>query len=295
MSITTTTPVAELLQSKAFPIAAQAMERVRAELAKGFSTEAMRKDCANHLNTAFRNVRDVLNDVVLACIDRADQAAYDLHWDNSMPFELHLVRDKHYAYAASFRSDLEPVLSVVRELVALREELKAYTLAPKKAAKKGRAPEAGEAFKTVGHCPCCGREYAVLEKTGGMSKHGYTVDKDWSIFQGVCSGEARAPIEVDRSHADGQVLAHREQAKVLAQRASDMSTGKTSPSHINKGTLRKPELVPFAECSEREQRQAREVVVRHIESDAREHARFADFLAGQIEKRHGLPLRRVAV
>lgn len=290
-----TTPVAELLQSKAFPIAAQAMERVRAELAKGFSTEAMRKDCANHLNTAFRNVRDVLNDVVLAFIERADQAAYDLHWDNSMPFELHLVRDKHYAYAASFRSDLEPVLSVVRELVALREELKAYTLAPKKAAKKDRAPEAGEAFKTVGHCPCCGREYAVLEKTGGMSKHGYTVDKDWSIFQGVCAGEARAPIEVDRSHADGQVLAHREQAKVLAQRASDMSTGKTSPSHINKGTLRKPELVPFAECSEREQRQAREVVVRHIESDAREHARFADFLAGQIEKRHGLPLRRVAV
>lgn len=290
-----TTPVAELLQSKAFPIAAQAMERVRAELAKGFSTEAMRKDCANHLNTAFRNVRDVLNDVVLAFIDRADQAAYDLHWDSSMPFELHLVRDKHYAYAASFRSDLEPVLSVVRELVALREELKAYTLAPKKAAKKDRAPEAGEAFKTVGHCPCCGREYAVLEKTGGMSKHGYTVDKDWSIFQGVCAGEAYAPIEVDRAHADGQVLAHREKSQALALRASEMRAGKISPATINKGTLRKPELVPFVDATEREQRQAREVVVRHIESDAREHARFADFLAGQIEKRHGLPLRRVAV
>jgi hypothetical protein len=128
-----------------------------------------------------------------------------------------------------------------------------------------------------------------------MSKHGYTVDKDWSIFRGVCSGEARAPIEVDRSHADGQVLAHREKAKVLSQRASDMSTGKTSPRHINKGTLRKPELAPFAECSEREQRQAREQAVREVERDSREHERFAAFLHGLIEKYHGQPLRRAPV
>lgn len=295
MQITRETPVSELLQSQAFPIAEKAMERVRGELAKGFSTEAMRKDCANHLNTAFRNVRDVLNDVVLAFIERADQAAYDLHWDNSMPFELHLVRDKHYAYAASFRSDLEPVLSVVRELVALREELKAYTLAPKKTPKRERAPEAGEAFKTVGHCPCCGREYAVLDKTGGMSKHGYTVDKDWSIFQGVCAGETHAPIEVERAYADGQVQAHREKSKVLAQRAVDMRTGKISPQFINKGTMRKPELVPFAECSEREQRQAREVAVHELERDSREHERFAGFLQELIEQFHGQPLSRMVV
>lgn len=290
-----TTPVAELLQSKAFPIAAQAMERVRAELANGFSTEAMRKDCAYHLNSAYRNLRDILCEAARECLDASSQEQNEAYWDNSFPFEIHQVRPKHYAYLTALRSDLEPVFVVVRELVALREELKAYTLAPKKAAKKDRAPEAGEAFKTVGHCPCCGREYAVLEKTGGMSKHGYTVDKDWSIFQGVCSGEARAPIEVDRSHADGQVLAHREKAKVLSQRASDMSTGKTSPSHINKGTLRKPELVPFAECSEREQRQARAVAVHELERDSREHERFAGFLHGLIEKYHGQPLRRAPV
>lgn len=295
MTISRMTPVAELMQSQAFGNAKDAMQRVRNAMTGGFSAEATRKEGSDYLNRAYKDVKGVINDVIFAYIDRADQDQYAVYWDTSFPFDLHHVRDKHYAYAASFRDDLEPLFAVVRELVALRGELKAYVLHPKKTAKKDRAPVEGEAFKTVGICPCCGLEYAVHAKTGGMSKHGYKVDKNWSIFTGVCDGEARASIEVERAFADSQVLAHKERAAELAVQAQAMAQGKVSPQFVNRGTLRKAELVPFADLPEREQRQEREIAVRDMEYKAREHARFAEFLSGQIAKYHGQPLRRVPV
>lgn len=292
MSKAVTTEIVEAAREKVFAV----NKKVRDAISEGFSTEAKRKELNEQIS------RFVWADVVRQAIcntqpwvaNDASQDEKDRYYECGMSLvDLHNVRQKHYDYALEVDPSVAPLLDMARELVALRAELKAYVLAPKKTPKRERAPELGEAFKNVGHCPCCGREYAVLDKTGGMSKHGYKVDKNWSIFTGVCSGETHAPIERERTFADENVAMHSEQSKTLAKRAEDMLAGKISPMQINRGTSRKPELVLFAECSEREQREARSEAVRSLNYEAGQHERFAKFLQGVIEKYHGQPLRRV--
>lgn len=141
-----------------------------------------------------------------------------------------------------------------------------------------------------GHCPCCGREQAVLA-SGRMSKHGYTVEHHW--FHGVCNGERHPPMELDNTVAPAIVADVRAEVTNLLKLADDLSAGRVAPVTVLRGSFRKPEAIPFAAAAAWEQRQA----VRDAISTAKHRAAvgiaFADQLQSIQEQVFGQPLREV--
>lgn len=78
-----------------------------------------------------------------------------------------------------------------------------------------------------GNCPCCGHLQAVL-KNGKMAKHGYTVEDGW--FNGVCPGSRYAPMQVERTVAEGVIKTVKQDVEVLLKEAAELENGVLFPS-----------------------------------------------------------------
>jgi len=124
-----------------------------------------------------------------------------------------------------------------------------------------------------------------------MAKHGYTVEHGW--FQGACSGEAHAPMQTTRTYTDIIVTKVRSDVVELLAQAEKLETGKAKPININRGTVRKPDFVLFADAAEYEQKFAIRNAVFELKQKAKMGTSFADMLVEMADKYHGQPLVQV--
>lgn len=146
--------------------------------------------------------------------------------------------------------------------------------------------------QTRGTCQCCGNNQAVL-KTGRISKHGYTVD--YGYFYGVCTGQHHLPLEQDRTATDQIIKDVRNDVIALRDKAGRLESGKLTLKTIDIGSHRKPNVVPFADAKEWQQRDAIETAV----FSARRRADLGEQFANDLEKRadqvHGTELTTVVL
>ena len=140
-----------------------------------------------------------------------------------------------------------------------------------------------------GNCQCCGRQQAVVGRW--MAKHGYTVEHGW--FQGACSGESSEPMQKSRTRTDGIVAKIRTDVVELLAQAEKLETGKAKPININRGTVRKPDFVLFAEADEYEQKFAIRDAIFELKQKAKMGTSFADMLVEMADMYHGQPLVEV--
>lgn len=140
-----------------------------------------------------------------------------------------------------------------------------------------------------GNCQCCGRQQAVVGRW--MAKHGYTVEHGW--FQGACSGESSEPMQKSRTRTDGIVAKVRADVAELLEKKNKLEAGTAKPEFINRGTERNPDLIPFADGDEYQQRITIRKVIHEMTFKASMGAQFADMLIEVADKYHGTPLIEV--
>jgi hypothetical protein len=124
-----------------------------------------------------------------------------------------------------------------------------------------------------------------------MAKHGYTVEHGW--FQGACSGESSEPMQKSRTRTDGIVAKVRADVAKLLEQKNKLEAGTAKPEFINRGTERKPDLIPFAEGDKFDQHKAVQQVIRSLTIKAEMGTSFADMLVEMADKYHGQPLVQV--
>lgn len=66
-----------------------------------------------------------------------------------------------------------------------------------------------------GICQACNKAHAYNEKTGNISKHGYTVENGW--FEGTCMGADNNPLQHERTIADQTVIYLQDLASKLSK------------------------------------------------------------------------------
>jgi len=140
-----------------------------------------------------------------------------------------------------------------------------------------------------GNCQCCGRQQAVVGRW--MAKHGYTVEHGW--FQGACSGESSEPMQKSRTRTDGIVAQVRADVAKLLEQKNKLEAGTAKPLFINKGTERNPDLIPFNEGDDYQQRITLRKAIHDLTFKANMGAQFADMLIEVADKYHGTPLIEV--
>lgn len=149
--------------------------------------------------------------------------------------------------------------------------------------------------QTRGNCPCCGREQAVLA-SGRMSKHGYTVQDGW--FNGVCSGDRHAPMQVQREVTDQIVAQVREEVKELEAHAADLRTGRKTLGLVRKPGMyvrrgEEPVMVEWKDLPEYSRAEVLRNTVHNIEARARVGTSFANDMELLVDVVHGQPLKVV--
>jgi hypothetical protein len=151
--------------------------------------------------------------------------------------------------------------------------------------------------QTRGNCPCCGREQAVLS-SGRMSKHGYTVEDGW--FNGVCSGDRYAPMQIQREVTDSIVATVRADVAAMKVRAEDLATGRIKlgliakpGEYVRRGE--KPTMIEWSTLPTYQAQDALRSAIWHIETHAKAGADFANFLEATVNTVHGQPLREVTL
>ena len=151
-----------------------------------------------------------------------------------------------------------------------------------------------------GICQCCGREQAVVSG-GRMSNHGYTVKDGW--FQGVCTGNNFAPMQVSRAEAD-RVVAHvRKDVEDLKVKLQGVIAGTIKPEFAVRRVRERQasgltkavdKIIPFAELNEYEQRNEVKLFQHKLENRIASGTYFANELEGLADKYHGTELKEVA-
>lgn len=147
-----------------------------------------------------------------------------------------------------------------------------------------------------GNCQCCGRLQAVT--SGRVAKHGYEV-KDrgqggW--FHGVCSGHVYAPIQVERTIADGVVKNVRAEVVAIHQLSALIASGKANPKFAGNRydfATNKNIPVPFGDADKYNQAEARRSEVHKLDSRAKVGESWADDFDKLINRVHGKPLQQV--
>ena len=146
-----------------------------------------------------------------------------------------------------------------------------------------------------GNCQCCGRQQAIVG--GLMSKHGYTVEHGW--FNGVCSGNHYAPMQKSRAETDSIVADIRAEIPKLLAKAEQVENGTLFPEFVTKRIYnhetRKSEkkLIPFAEATVSEQRDASKSMAWALRSRASSGESFANQLESIANEVHGTELVKV--
>jgi hypothetical protein len=156
-----------------------------------------------------------------------------------------------------------------------------------------------------GNCQCCGRDQAVLQPSGRMSKHGYEVS-EYHFFRGVCQGERYLPIQQERTMADSIVVAVRADVQRNLDNLAKLKAGKIKPEQartgkrvvnpaVRTGYRMMDEMVPFADAELHYQRQAIERLEHQFEQQARMGTHWADDFELLVNLKHGEPLAQVEV
>jgi hypothetical protein len=141
-----------------------------------------------------------------------------------------------------------------------------------------------------GNCQCCGRDQAV--KNGTMAKHGYTVEHGW--FNGVCSGERFAPIQVSRTQTDKIIAEILAEIPQLLAKAEQVVMGKLFPQFVVVGRYDNRKTIPYADADVRDQRHACEQMVWELRNRASAGKTFTETLTSIANEYHGKPLTEVA-
>ena len=140
-----------------------------------------------------------------------------------------------------------------------------------------------------GHCQFCAREQAVRLPVGLMAHHGYTVENGW--FQGACQGHQYAPIEQDRSAADGIVVDVQKQIVDLRVRVVRLRIGEASPEFVETyRNMGEKMRIPYADATAYQQREALEKLLFHLENRIRAGEGFIKMLEQTVTAYHGMPL-----
>jgi hypothetical protein len=150
-----------------------------------------------------------------------------------------------------------------------------------------------KAIQIRGNCQCCGRQQAVVGNT--MSKHGYTIHYGW--FNGVCSGERHAPMQVSRAYTDKIIAEINAEVPELLAKADKAKAGELTPATIKRDVIGKPrekEEIPFADATPREQRHALHAFEWNFRLRAKAGEDFAKMLGEVADKIHGTALVEVA-
>jgi hypothetical protein len=140
-----------------------------------------------------------------------------------------------------------------------------------------------------GNCQCCGRQQAV--KNGVMAKHGYTVEHGW--FNGVCSGERYAPIQVSRTHTDKIIADIRAEIPELLKQAEQVIMGWLLPEFVEVGNFRNRTTIAYEDADQYDQRQAREKLEWSLKMKAKAGESFIQILETVANEYHGKPLVQV--
>ena len=146
-----------------------------------------------------------------------------------------------------------------------------------------------------GHCQCCGHIQAVT--SGGIASHGYTVKHGW--FEGVCQGQANAPMEVSTEHTTKMVAMVRQDALALRVKAAAYRDGTATLGDITTGRStwlagkRVPEMIPFLDATKYQQRIALDQAAWAADNRANAGYQFASSMESLAERVHGQALVQV--
>jgi len=140
-----------------------------------------------------------------------------------------------------------------------------------------------------GNCQCCGKQQAV--KNGTMAKHGYTVEHGW--FNGVCSGERFAPIQVSRTQTDKIIAEILAEIPQLLAKAEQVVMGKLFPQFVVVGRYDSRKTIPYADADVRDQRNACNEMLWELRNRASAGKTFIETMANIANEYHGKPLTEV--
>jgi hypothetical protein len=124
-----------------------------------------------------------------------------------------------------------------------------------------------------------------------MAKHGYTVEHGY--FSGACGGHKYAPIQHERTRADLIVRQCHDDIVSMDRMSQNLQRGTTKPDEARSGPGMRDKLIPFAEASEYQQKQAVDSAVWQLERRSRDALAFANFLSNCASLFHGQPLMEV--
>ena len=140
-----------------------------------------------------------------------------------------------------------------------------------------------------GHCQFCAREQAVRLPVGLMAHHGYTVESGW--FRGTCQGHQHAPIEQDRSAADGIVADVQKQIVDLHVQVARLRIGEVSPEFVETyRNMGEKMRIPYADATVYQQQEALQKLLFHFENRIRAGESFITMLEQAVTSYHGKPL-----
>jgi hypothetical protein len=146
-----------------------------------------------------------------------------------------------------------------------------------------------------GICQCCGRQQAVLQPSGRMSKHGYTVGHGW--FSGVCTGQNYQPLQKDRAQADIIVAAVRRDVVSLRAKAAAFRANEIHPELIRTNRwdpkTRDTVKIPYEDGTPYQQEKARESAASTADQRANAGVQFADNLERLADRIYGTELEVV--
>lgn len=141
-----------------------------------------------------------------------------------------------------------------------------------------------------GVCQCCGRLQAVVN--GVMSKHGYVVKEGW--FQGVCTGNHYAPMQISRDRADEICAVIRAEAVELDAKSVAYAEGRIHPATVCVSSVTKKE-VPWDEASDYKRREVLEALSYKAKRRAELGRAFAKDLEAMADKYFGTELLVVTI
>lgn len=207
------------------------IQRARAALAAGFTSEAARKEVLSYdVGRAFeQDVHDAITGKMIAERDRtASEAAMAHYWD--VPHSITSWRPKH---AALLGKDFPAEVALAAELIALRDAIKGAALVPRAPTKTSIAKEKrGAVAKT---CQICGRP--ILAETGVIAHHGYKrPGHGWQTAS--CYGARELPFEKSRDCLGRYIALLHRQSEQLTKMIEDTASERR-PFQVLKTTYAK--------------------------------------------------------
>jgi len=157
-----------------------------------FPTKQAQKDALDNVSRAYSKLIDEPRKNTLS-VEESDGKRI---WSDKVqvidvPFDLYLVREKHYPIIETiFGADPQEV----KDLVELRSAIKAIPVV--KPEPRVKAPAGPNSATHLGTCQICGKAHKVSLSDGTLAKHGYNVDGQ---FMNECFGSDRLPYEKDKS------------------------------------------------------------------------------------------------